>query len=284
MRSLTDTAGIRLTVLVEDTLGDTPGVQAEHGLAILVEADGRKGLFDTGQTGIALTNAAALGICVEELEWIALSHGHYDHTGGLAKVVERAPHARIFAHPETFRPKYVRESNGTLRPAGCPVSEERLRKLGASLEFHTNPVQLSESVCTTGMVPRQTPYEKPASRFVIRTGDRYTIDTFPDDLSLIVSTGQGPVLVCGCAHAGIVNIISHVQTLTGTQHIHGIFGGLHLGSASASRIARTTHVIRDAEVTIVGANHCTGTAAISAFREAFNDRLLPCPTGTVVSL
>ena len=271
---------MKLTILVEDSKPTQPGLESEHGLSILVEADGQTGLFDTGQSDAVVRNAARLGIDLEKLSWIALSHGHYDHTGGLEAVLHKAREATVYLHPAALEPKLVVEGSHT-RNAGMGLTRAQLENKAASVVFNKDPIQISPSLHLTGAVPRHTAYETVDQRFATRDkAGNLVHDIFPDDQSLILHSRSGLIVVCGCAHAGLVNILHYTAELFPGQPFRGIAGGLHLHSASDKRVIRTAEELQNFSVQELWPNHCTGANAIDYFRDIFFQRVMSASAGT----
>jgi 7,8-dihydropterin-6-yl-methyl-4-(beta-D-ribofuranosyl)aminobenzene 5'-phosphate synthase len=274
---------IKITVLQEDTELANPAIQTEHGLSFFIEADGQCGLFDTGQSDAFVGNASALGCDLGALDWIGLSHGHYDHSGGLKAVLalpRRQP--RLVAHPAAFVPKYIRDGDGSLRRGGQELTVDQVEG-HCQMALQAEPSQISDHIGTTGEVPRLTSFEQIPDRFLIEGQGALVPDSFPDDLSLLLRTAQGTVVLAGCAHSGIVNILHQAQKLTDGAPIYGIVGGIHLCSASAERQAETIKACRELEVQNFWLCHCTGQQAKEAFRQEFGERCHECHAGTVLS-
>jgi len=267
---------MRLTILVDNTAEGEYG--GEPGFAATVERDGRLILFDTGISDLVVRNAALAGVDLKRVDVIALSHGHYDHTGGLEAVLRVTGKVRLVGHPAAFEGKVVRQGE-TVREAGGRLSVADLEKLGATIEMNTAPVELIDGVSLTGPVPRETDYETVPAAFVIRRGDGFVHDEMPDDQSLIVRTDAGVVVVAGCAHSGIVNTLRHVQRLTAGERIVAVFGGSHLGGADENRIDRTIEVLRELNVKTVGLCHCTGAHALERIAAALPDRFVRVHSG-----
>ncbi len=274
-------ADFRLTVLVENA-ASRDDLTAEHGWSILIESDGELGLFDTGQTGAVLRNARALGIDLSRLSWIVLSHGHYDHTGGLRSVLEVVEGPVVFVHPDAFLPKLVRENGGEWREAGMAMSREEIERTGAAMRMCEGTERVGGRITATGGISRTTSFETVQERFfTIRNGCR-VIDRFIDDQALVLDTKKGLVVIVGCCHAGVVNTLRHVREVTGTNAIHAVIGGMHLGAASEECIARTIDAFRESDVEIVGPAHCTGERAVQQFSGVLAGRCVQCPAGAVL--
>ncbi|MDN5347225.1 MAG: 7,8-dihydropterin-6-yl-methyl-4-(beta-D-ribofuranosyl)aminobenzene 5-phosphate synthase [Clostridia bacterium] len=274
---------VLLTVLVENTT-EQRGLLAEHGFAVLVEAGGKKILFDTGAGRALLPNAEALGVDLKSVDVVVLSHGHYDHTGGLKAFLEVHNPVDIYAHPDVFRERYRVETGKEPRYIGIPWGKEELAAWGAHFHLQETPVNLAEGVSLTGFIPRLTEYETVSNAFQIRSGDGFERDIIPDDQALVIHSQAGLVVLLGCAHAGLINTLRYVQSITGEKKICAVLGGTHLRGAGEERIARTLEALRDFGLDKIGVSHCTGFPASFAFYQVFGKRFFRLPVGTKFSL
>jgi 7,8-dihydropterin-6-yl-methyl-4-(beta-D-ribofuranosyl)aminobenzene 5'-phosphate synthase len=267
-------------VLVEDSAG-RDALIPEHGLAFAVQTGWSLGLFDTGQTDAIVHNANVLKIDLGRVSWLALSHGHYDHTGGLPAVLRAAPGATVHAHPAVFRPKLALTSEGEWRDIGSTPAHDALVATGSPIRLTAQPESIGQGITTTGEIPRTIPFEIVGSRFHTERDGVKTPDAIPDDQALVLQTSQGVVVLLGCAHAGVVNTLEHVRRLVPTAPFQAVIGGMHLNGASEGRITETIAAFRRLDVQEVGVGHCTGEEATAAFQLAFGTRCFQCTGGTV---
>lgn len=274
---------IKITTLSENT-ASIGGYLAEWGLSMLVEVDGSKVLFDTGAGIAAVHNAQLMGIDLAAVDRIVLSHGHYDHTGGLQEVVRKAGQKEIIAHPAVWGRKYGRLEGGPARYVGIPFVREGLESLGASFKLSAEPVKLSASMMTTGEIPMVTDYESIETYLLVKEDGGLKQDSLPDDLALIIDAEFGLVVILGCAHHGIVNILQHVQKLTGKELIYAAIGGTHLIHASKERLEKTAAALKAMGVQYLGVSHCTGFAASAYLAREFGDRFFLNNAGTRFTL
>ena len=278
----TNATGLTLTCLVEDSVRN-PDLGAEHGLSVLAETNGVRLMLDTGQSALVVRNARMLNINLGSVADIVLSHGHYDHTGGVQAVLDKARKARIHAHPATFLPKYVRRADGSLRSIGCPLSFREIQTAVKELCTSTKSQEILPGIWTTGEIPRENPWEDTGGNFYTDRDGEIVGDTLEDDLSLFFDHPKGIIVLTGCAHAGIVNIRHHIRKLTNEAPIYGVVGGIHLQSASIKRIDKTVEAFREFDVQRIGLCHCTGLTAIRRFWDVFEDRCFEFSVGTEIT-
>lgn len=273
---------LRITVLVENTAG-ARAVLAEHGFALWVEAADQRILFDTGQ-GMALKhNADVLGVDLATATDVVLSHGHFDHTGGLPGLLDKLSGARLFAHPDCFLERYSRGADGKGRPVGSPITDpQAVRDHVAELVLTTERTDLTDDIWATGPIPRQTDFEDTGGAFFLDEACT-TPDTLPDDQALVVRTSQGLIVLLGCAHSGLVNTLDHVARQAPGESFHAVLGGMHLLTASVDRLERTIAALERHAVQRVGPAHCTGRGASNALWERFGQAAIPCLAGTRIT-
>jgi 7,8-dihydropterin-6-yl-methyl-4-(beta-D-ribofuranosyl)aminobenzene 5'-phosphate synthase len=272
---------IRITVVVENTAAGA-GVLGEHGLALWIDTGSHRVLFDTGQTGVVLQNAARLQVPLDHADAIVLSHGHYDHTGGLAELLRDNQATPVYAHPAAFQPKFMRRDDGTVRVVGMPDDAKRIARGQRANVFETlEPTPVPGGLMVTGPIPRETDFEDTGGAFFLDRECRHP-DPLQDDQALFFESERGTVVLLGCAHAGAVNTLRYARELTGNKPIHAVIGGMHLVKASSERLGRTIEELRHCGVERVGAAHCTGMAATAALWNAFPGACFACHVGSVI--
>jgi 7,8-dihydropterin-6-yl-methyl-4-(beta-D-ribofuranosyl)aminobenzene 5'-phosphate synthase len=275
---------LSIAVLVENT-ANQQGLLAEHGLAFWIERGDRRILFDTGQ-GMALAhNAGQLGIDLSTVDDVVLSHGHYDHTGGLVAMLPAFSRATVYAHLTAFRERFARRPQAGVRPVGSPVeSIEWLKsRVGRVVSLWTRPIEVGAGVWATGQIPRQNEFETTGGDFYFDEAGTQP-DPIVDDQALYMETRNGVVVLLGCAHSGVVNTLDYVCALTGADRIHAVIGGMHLLNADERRLDMTIRRLRELDVQRIGLAHCTGFAAMARLYHALPGRCFHCVAGTRIEL
>jgi len=237
------------------------GVVGEHGLALMVGVEGRKMLFDTGQ-GIGLINNAKLvGVNLAEAEFLALSHAHKDHTGGIMDFLDAVGRKVIIGHPSIFEPRFAVFKFGDREvkmPIGIPWSMADVEAAGGEFNLKAEPFEIMPGVWFSGEIPMSNDFESTDPNLYIVSEDKMTLDPFPDDAALFVITQRGLTIISGCAHRGIVNTMAYAKKLFRNKPIHAVIGGFHLVNTTPERIEKTVKAFKDYEVKMVATGHCTG--------------------------
>ncbi len=271
---------LTIAVLAENTAHGM-GFLGEHGLSFWIEGSESRMLFDTGQGMVMSKNAERLGIDLEDADAIVLSHGHYDHVGGLCQALRQAPKARLFLHPTALVSRFsCREGKSREIGMAAPIREE-VHERRASITWTTGPTEVSPGIFATGPIPRRNTFEDTGGPFFLDAEGRVP-DPIEDDQALWIEMPAGVVVLLGCAHSGVVNTLDYIRDQTGGKSIRAVLGGLHLGSASDERIARTIEALRGLNCERLGPCHCTGAVATAKLMTAFGNRCRPCAAGMML--
>lgn len=243
---------LKVTVLNDNRLYNS-SLSCEHGLSLYIETEDQKILFDTGDSDLFLRNAEKIGIRPEEADCIVLSHGDYDHTGGLRYLPGGQ---KLMAHPmaTAFR---ISRKRGT--PAGMPMSEEDL-KAKYRVCFSREPQKLGEHILFLGEIERVTDFEGKSFPMIDEQKRTYPC---PDDSGLAIRTGEGLVVISGCAHSGICNTVEYAKKLTGETHVRAVLGGFHL--LKMDETAQKTIDYMKENTDMVCLAHCTEDEVCEAF-------------------
>ncbi len=269
-----------LTVLCENSVAGPFGLIGEHGWAIHADIFGRSILFDTGQGQGILPNSRLLNIDLKNLDTIVLSHGHYDHTSGLPDVLRECGEIDVYGHEDCLIDRYWTKDNDS-REIGIRFKRSYLNSLGARFRFIREFTEIFDGIYLTGEVPRVTPFEPVDPNMKVPGPDgSMTQDELLDDQSMIIDTDQGLTIVLGCAHAGLVNILTHVAEHLPDRPIHTVVGGTHLGFAEKQQFDATMEALDRFAIKRLGAGHCTGLANAARLFNHLGDKYFFSAVGT----
>ncbi|MFC1975499.1 MBL fold metallo-hydrolase [Chloroflexota bacterium] len=271
----------KITCLIDNSVKQSSPFWGEHGLAFCLEIDEACALFDTGRSEVVLShNLGQLGKCLRDANAIVLSHAHLDHTGGLLGVLSKKPGLPLYANPDIFRPRFTLRED-TYEPIGLPLTQKELTQL-ADLHLSVDPVEVLPGLWTTGEIGKRPEPEGRSIRHFVPNDDGWQPDPYRDDMSLVMETQEGLVVICGCCHAGLLNTLAHVHR-TFQQPISAVVGGTHLVNADETYLQHVIEVLRDTYGMLhFYLNHCTGAQAYLALANAFGDRVNLCPAGTTL--
>jgi 7,8-dihydropterin-6-yl-methyl-4-(beta-D-ribofuranosyl)aminobenzene 5'-phosphate synthase len=252
---------VRITVLCDNCVGPLAGTIGEHGFAALVEAAGGESiLFDTGQGLSLLHNARRMGRDLGAVRKVVISHGHYDHGGGLLPLLKEHGAKLVFGDERIFMPRHRIKDNGDSYPIGLQFSREELEESGATFDLSAEFREISPGIHLSGTVPRVTSFEN-GDKGLYCDCAGHDPDTVPDDQSLVIETAKGLVILLGCCHAGLINSLEHITGLTGRKDIYAVIGGTHLGFCSQEQLDRSIAALKKFAVGKLAVSHCTGFAA-----------------------
>ena len=267
---------------------------AEHGLSLLVTVyEGEEKhtmLFDTGYTKIGVPhNLDQLGVDLGEVEAIALSHGHMDHTGSLYAVLDRMKNKiPLVLHPAAFdAPRFFGLADGRRLLFPQTLVKEDLKKRNIDLVESKTPTLLAgERIMVTGEVERTTSFEKGLPNAVLERDGKVEKDPIIDDQALVIHLkGKGLVVIAGCSHAGIINTIFYAQKMTGIQKVHAVMGGFHLSGPYFEKIIeQTLGELKKIQPQFLSPMHCTGWKAIQQMSQAFPDEFILNSVGSMITL
>ena len=252
---------VRITTLIENSPGEHRGLLTEHGISFCVAKDGRKILFDTGQSGAFMQNAAKLAIDISDVELVVLSHGHYDHSGGLRSLAEINRGFTLRTGEGFFTPKYGFR-RGAYDFLGNDFDEAFLREKGIKHKTASSTLEeIAPGVFILADFPRTNSDETINPRFVLEKGGAFGADPFDDEILLAVETKAGFAVLMGCSHPGMRNMLDAVKArLKGP--IAAVLGGTHLVEAKGAVLEKSLEYLKSANIPYIGMSHCTGKEAM----------------------
>jgi len=272
---------LKITVL--STMLADAGI-GEWGFAALVEVDGRRILFDTGNApDTVLRNAKSLGVNLSNIQEVILTHNHWDHTGGLVFL----RHEAAKNNPKALSRAHVGKGAFYSRPSGQGEQNLLLRNkqayeaAGGVFVEHDRPVELYPGVWLTGPVPRKYPERNWSTTGTVKTPGGLVEDTIPEDMSLVFDTDKGLVLLSGCGHAGVINTLEYARAKVRSAPVHAALGGFHLFPLDDAGVDWTATKMREMGLQNLLGAHCTGIEAVYRIREKAGLARRTCVVGAV---
>lgn len=272
-RGKEDSIMIILRTLLENQLSQNRALIAEHGLSFLVETGNKKILFDCSAGKAARRNARKMNVSLKDVDYVVLSHSHYDHAGGYPDMAKHGVRAPLITGPQFFEEKYAQDG-GKYAYLGCGFGRDFLKRERITHRVCEKNITLFPGCHVVGGFERKYEFEKAPARFVRQTAAGMVSDDFADEICLVIESEKGLVVIVGCSHPGILNMIETIRNRFGRQ-VYAVFGGSHLVEADEDRLSMTMDILRDMGIDIAGFNHCTGDAALKRMEE--------CEDGTVYS-
>lgn len=242
---------MKITVLSEAKAMD--GFSSEHGLSFLIQADGKRILFDTGASDLYIRSAQKLGIDLNDVDMLVLSHGHWDHGNGLPYIADKP----LLCHPACFKKRF-RKQGGENIGIASPRAELTER---FELQESRESVRISEHLWFLGEIPRLSDFEAKDTQFVLEDGSP---DFIMDDSGLACITEKGLVVISGCAHSGICNMVEQARKVSGQERLAAVIGGFHLKAVN-EQTRRTVEWLKEAGVPQIFPSHCTMDPALHHF-------------------
>ncbi len=270
-----------ICVVDNDALKETH-LKTEHGLAFWIETEDGTVLFDTGQTaGVLSHNMSLLNLDVKDIDAVAISHAHFDHTGGLEAVLLENPEVIMIANKDVFRSKYSLH-DGKYEASGFEFSRDEYEKRTV-IRLSSEPLEIFPNLWTTGEIMNRDEPEGRSARHYVREGGKFVPDPYRDDMALVLKTQDGLAVICGCCHAGLLNTLFHVER-SFEDPIMAVLGGTHLMTAEGKLLDHVINVLDERYSGLLFfPNHCTGDDAIKALTKAFGERVQPFPAGKTVT-
>ncbi len=269
---------VKITTLIENSPGEHHALKAEHGISIFIEKDGHMILFDTGQSGTFIENAKQLRIDLTSLEHVVLSHGHYDHTGGLRSLAKITTSFKLLMGQGFFDEKYGYKNNSH-EYLGNNFGENFLAEQKIAYQYvDQQSTELVPGVYIVTGFPRVHKDEVINPRFKVLRNGSFLPDAFDDEILLAVDTPKGLVVLLGCSHPGMKNMIDLTTNLT-NRPVYAILGGTHLVEASKNSLAKSIDYLQNDNLKVIGVSHCTGQIATDQLAVA-NDRYFHNHTGS----
>lgn len=278
---------LEILTLVEDSVQMHGSLLGEHGLSFLLTAETGghtvRGLLDVGQTPEVLShNMKSLGISPSSIDFLVLSHCHYDHTGGVARFVKSTGKKNfpVIAHPCLFRTHFTVDPVPVSKGVQVEDGRKEIEAAGGQLFLSSDPFPLAPGLTTSGEIPRETDFEGPGKRFFTLSDGQVCQDELADDMAVFALVkGKGVVVAAGCSHSGIVNILKKARSFFPGEPVAGVAGGLHLINGTEEKMEKTLEGVKEFNPGWVAAGHCTGFPMQMKLASAFGKAFTPLAVG-----
>lgn len=272
---------MKFQFLVENKT-DNPGVMAEHGLSIYIEADGKKILFDAGATELVVENAKTLGIDLADIDLAVVSHGHYDHTGGFPAFCRRNEKAPIYIHKNAFRRSFgLVDGKPEKELSAIRWSEAELEELQNRLVFTDGPQWITENICITGTVPLAEGFEPTENFYYYNDAGQMVTDDMSHEQCLVIRQEDGLYIFSGCSHRGVISALNACKAMFPGERVAVLAAGMHLYSASDEDRASVMDQVIAEDLDMVMPVHCTGIRAICDLKTALGEKCVIATAGDV---
>jgi 7,8-dihydropterin-6-yl-methyl-4-(beta-D-ribofuranosyl)aminobenzene 5'-phosphate synthase len=259
---------------------DSLPLLSEWGAAYIIDTPKKRILFDTGLTGrVLLHNLEALNVAVGSIDAIVLSHAHTDHSGGLEAILRKNGGIPFYANGDLFKPRFKIPVDEPIS-IGMPVDKKWVKQY-AAVFLSDRPQMVAGGVWTSGRIVERREKEGRSPFHYIRENDTWIADPYRDDLSMVLETEKGLVLLCGCCHAGLLNTMIHVKTCF-KQEIVAVLGGIHLLDAGREDVLSVIDFLKKYGTPELYLNHCTGEQVIDMLRQEFGPTVKPFKAGDVL--
>jgi 7,8-dihydropterin-6-yl-methyl-4-(beta-D-ribofuranosyl)aminobenzene 5'-phosphate synthase len=275
---------IKITTLIENEKDKNEILINEHGLSLYIELESKKILFDTGQSGDFSKNAKKLNKDIHDLDYVILSHGHYDHSGGFRELVKDSnKNFKLIVGNDFFNEKYKLIEEG-YKFNGNSFSEEFINKNNIDVKYvHEDIFKITDEVIVFTNFERSTEFETLNKKFLIKKSEEYILDDFSDEIALGVKNVKGLVVILGCSHVGVVNILKTIMERTGMP-IYCVIGGSHLVEADELRLNKTMEFFKENRISLLRLSHCTGENAIYKLKHEFRKEFIYNNTGNSIEI
>ncbi len=259
---------MKITTLIENEAGHNKELKNEFGLSLFIEDEDISLIFDTGKSGDFIFNAQKLQIPLNNIKHVVLSHSHFDHTGGIRKLVDTFNNKFTLHISKTFFEEKHRITGVIHEFLGNNFNEKYILDKGININYiDTDEFKLSKNITLFTNFKSLNNFETPTRYYFRKIYDDYILDSMEDELVLGIDTSKGLLIVCGCSHIGIANIVENIKCRT-QKKIYGIIGGLHLSKASDERIKKVLKYFDECNIEFFGVSHCTGEKVTKILRES----------------
>jgi 7,8-dihydropterin-6-yl-methyl-4-(beta-D-ribofuranosyl)aminobenzene 5'-phosphate synthase len=269
--------------ILTDNLVNRPHLLAEHGLSLWIKNGDRQILFDAGQTSVFLQNALSIGVPINDADAIVLSHGHYDHCGGVPSYPFGGSDTKIYIGSGAFEKK-LSVKGGQVRDIGVPWNAEFRKKVKDRIIQTDDCCEIYPGVHVLGAIAQTNDFERVSPCFFTERDGTKIEDHMDEEQMLVIEINGGLAVFSGCSHKGIVNCVEHVKRRFPGKEIKTLAAGMHLQNVSMEQLQATVSYFVNSGIQHIIPLHCTGIQAICELKNALGDRCQICAVGDRVSI
>lgn len=272
---------MKITTLI-DNKQSVKQLKCEHGLSFLLQTKDINILFDVGQSDKFIFNANKLGLDLRDVDYVVLSHGHYDHTGGLPSFLEMNTKAQVLMHNNAFKQRFSK-SSVMVKENGIPW-RTHVDKFEDRIQLIDKDIELRNGISILSNVKAQERYKVVNERLVVKHNEDFMPDSFDDEMMLVARQNKEVLVMCGCAHTGIVNMLHTVKQRLGFNTFNTVVGGLHLNGCNNEQIGHVIKGLQPFTIKRWALNHCTGELAFEFFSNTYPQQVDYCGSGKAIKI
>ncbi len=276
---------LKVHILTDDRVRKR-GLLSEHGLSLWIEKDDKNILFDTGQTSVYTHNAKMMGINIESVDYVIISHGHYDHCGGLQYIPDSDKVRSVFVHPDAFLKKFAAvNKDEPSKEIGIPFNIHNADIPGKNFNrYIAYPCLIQRDILLSGEIPADNDFEEAPVGFFMEKDQKIVPDLIQDEQMLIIEDEGELAVFLGCSHPGVINCIQYAKKLKPDRKIKLLIAGMHLDNISRKRLDMTVDYLVQSEIKNIIPLHCTGFTAMCEMKHKLGDRCQLLCTGDTVQI
>ncbi len=260
------------------------GFLGEHGSSIFIRYGTGSILFDAGQSDVFIRNAQRMGIDVAAADGIVLSHGHYDHCGGIGCLSDDTNDVPVYIDRSAFEYKYALNADGSFRYIGIPDNVRSSAFLKRNIVSGSGSDEIMDGVFILSGISKDRLGTYTSGDLYVKRGDEMLHDEMKDEQMLVIDDNEGLCVFLGCSHPGVINCIRHALDRFSGRHIKALFAGMHLGASDERHIREVMDFFDEADIGHIFPLHCTGITAVSEMKKHFKERCTVLYSGDSVTI
>lgn len=269
------------TIYILSNNSSAKGFRNEHGFSLLIKYEGKNILFDTGNGTAFIENSIRFNIKSSDIDYLILSHGHYDHCGNINYILNYNPDIKTYIHKDALNIRYSIHQDRDPKVSSIGISKENKKAIQNSNTIYTEkPIQIYRDLHLTGGIPRLSGEDSGGPFFYDTVGLKE--DIIPDDQSIWINTEYGLIIITGCCHSGLINTVEYIRNITGQKKVSAIIGGLHLSKANNDRIKKTTDYINSLNLNTLYPAHCTGAQVSETLAKELSCKVIILKAGDTI--